>query len=113
MIFVIYFLVFLIMIPISVALLIISMLLSSKITGGIDFGDLRDVILKSTGLLVAVNIVALLPWGDLPALVIFLVGLISLFRLDWLECLILAVVNSFLNMCLKSVVFAILEKAFL
>jgi hypothetical protein len=113
MIFVIYFLVFLIMIPISVALLIISMLISSKITGGIDFGELRDVILKSTGLLVAVNIVALLPWGDLPALVIFLAGLASLFRLGWLECLILAVVNGILNMWLESVVFAILKKAFL
>src|SRR5262245_39918622 len=45
-----YVLLFLIMLPISVAILIGSMVISSRIIGGIDFGDLRGVIYKSAGL---------------------------------------------------------------
>src|SRR5439155_9070929 len=54
-----------VMIPISTGILIVSMIISSQLAGGIDFGEVHTAILKAGGLLVVVNtVVLLMPVSD-------------------------------------------------
>ena len=88
---------FLVMLPISTGILVLSMVISSRLAGGIDFGEARVVIPKAFALLVAVNLIGLLPLGFVFALPVWLIGLMALFRLDLREARTLSGVNWALN----------------
>ncbi len=86
----------------SVIILIVSMLVTNRIWGGVDFGPLKSVILKGGGLLIAVNLVALIPgFGGLLVLAVWFIGLMLLFKLDLWQTFTLVVVNGVLNFLVR------------
>jgi predicted Zn finger-like uncharacterized protein len=63
-----------VMVPISLVILIASMIISSHLGGGINFGEVHTVILKGSVLLILVNLIYLVPFGGLLAFPIWLIG---------------------------------------
>jgi hypothetical protein len=104
---------FLVMLPISTGILVASMVISSRIAGGIDFGEARVVVPKAFALLVAINLIGLVPFGFVFALPVWLVGLMTLFRLDLREARTLSGVNWTLNTMIKLFVLAAILSAVL
>jgi len=89
-----------VLMPISVFILIGSMMAASAIAGGIDFGDLRTAIPKAFFLLAPINfLVIVCPWYVhmffTPLFWIF--GLIILFGLDLWETFFLMTINWILS----------------
>ena len=79
-------------------ILVVSMIIASSIGGGIEFGEVHIVIPKALGLLFVANLVGLIPFvGWFLALIVWVGGLMSLFRLDFHETRILVAVNWVLN----------------
>jgi hypothetical protein len=85
------------------------MLVTSWWFEGVDFGEVKSVILKSAGLLVLVTAISLIPYGGLVNITVWFVGLILLFRIRFLEALVLTVVNGFLNLWLQGLLAAALR----
>src|SRR6266849_9894517 len=83
---------------VSTGILVVSMLITSWWFEGIDFGPVKQVLVKSAVLLVTVTAISLIPYGVLVNIVVWFVGLIVLFRIGFLEALVLTVVNGFLNL---------------
>jgi hypothetical protein len=95
-------------IPVSTVILIISMILSSYIGGGIEFGEVHIVIPKAMGLLLVVNLVYLIPLlGWFLAIPVFAFGLMFLFHLDFWECRFLIFINWLLNTVFRWVIIGI------
>jgi hypothetical protein len=99
-----------VLMPISVVLLIGSMMAASAIAGGIDFGDIRTAIPKALFLLAPINFIGIIcPWYVsmffTPLFWIF--GLIILFGLDLWETFFLMIINWFLSLGAKVLVFLI------
>jgi hypothetical protein len=101
-----YGVIFAVMIPVSTGILILSMIISSSIAGGIEFGEVHVVIPKAIGLLLLVNIVQIIIpslfgvpgyYTRLIALPVWLFGLMLLFHLDLWEARFLIFVNWFFN----------------
>ena len=90
-----------IMVPISTVILVISMFVASSLGGGIDFGAAHTAIIKAICLLVAVNVVGMLPFGIVLVFPIWLLGLMYLFGLDLWEARFLIFINWFLNTAAK------------
>lgn len=116
---IIYAILMAIMIPVSTVILIFSMIISSALAGGISFGEVHVVILKSVLLLLIVNTIALLPfdghvaWALLSGmtLIVWLVGLMYFFDLDFREARFLIGINWLLNFLLKWFVVAAILSA--
>jgi hypothetical protein len=92
-----------ILVPISTVILIVSMVLSSVVAGGIDFGEVHIVIPKAMFLLLIINLVMLVPFG--PILTFFFtfpIWLMTLFGLDLWESRFLVAINSILNLLVKA-----------
>jgi hypothetical protein len=100
---------FAISLAISTGIMIVSMLVTSWWFEGVDFGEVKSVILKSAGLLVLVTAISLIPYGGLVNIAVWFVGLILLFRIGFLEALVLTVVNGFLNLWLQGLLAAALR----
>jgi hypothetical protein len=98
---VVYGVVLLIMLPVSTVILIASMILSSHLAGGIEFGEVHVVIPKALALLLVVNLVGLLPMGGYLALPFWLFGLMYLFSLDLWEARFLITINWGLNLVVR------------
>jgi len=96
-----YSLAFLIMLPISTVILILSMVISSALAGGIEFGEIHIVIPKALVLLLVVNLIGLLPLGGYLALPFWLFGLMFLFDLDFWETRFLLGINWILNLLVR------------
>jgi hypothetical protein len=96
-----YGVVLLIMLPISTVILILSMIISSAIAGGIEFGEVHIVIPKALILLLVVNLISLLPLGGYLALPFWVFGLMALFKLDFWEARFLFVINWGLNLAVR------------
>lgn len=95
---------FAIALAISTGVLIVAMILTNKVLGGIDFGDVRSAALKASGLLIAVNLVAaFVPGGIFLSLPVWFIGLMWLFRLRFLEALVLSLINWGLNVLIAFV----------
>lgn len=95
-----------VMLPFSIVILIVSMLATSALGGGTDFGALHTAILKIVCLLIAVNLVTLLPFGVILVFPVWLFGLMYLFGLDFWEARILIAINWVLNSLIKTFVLA-------
>jgi Leucine Rich repeat len=97
-----YGLAFAVMLPISVVIMIIAMILSSALAGGIEFGELHDVIIKSIALLFVINLIYLIPFvGGMLAFPFWLFGSMILFRLDVWEARFFIFINWLLNLAVK------------
>ena len=95
-------------IPISTVILIVSMIASSSIAGGIEFGEIQVVIPKAMGLLLVVNVVSMIPVaGWFVTFPIWLFGLMILFRLDLWEARFLIAMNWILNSISKYIILGI------
>jgi hypothetical protein len=102
-----------IMVPISTVIMILSMVISSSIAGGIDFGEIHTAILKAMALLIAVNLVVLIPLaGIFLTLPIWLFGLMYLYNLDFWECRFLLFINWAMNTIIKYLFMAALMSGF-
>jgi hypothetical protein len=101
---------FAISLAISTGVLIVSMLVTSWWFEGVDFGPVNQVLVKSAALLVTVTAISLIPYGSLVNIVVWFAGLIFLFRIGFLEALVLTAVNGFLNLWLQSLLSAALRK---
>jgi hypothetical protein len=86
-----------VMLPISTIILIISMVISSQLVGGIDFGEVHTAIAKAILLLFAVNVISLVDYGIFFSIPIWLFGLMYLFNLDFWETRFLLFINWVLN----------------
>jgi hypothetical protein len=100
-----------IMVPISTVILIVSMILSSLLAGGIDFGEVHIVIPKAIFLLLVINLVMLVPFGAFLVFPIWLVGLLMLFSLDLWECRFLIAINWILNLIVKALLLGLMLHA--
>jgi hypothetical protein len=88
--------------PFSLVILIISMMLSSKIVGGIDFGSVSTAIPKSIALLVLVNVLGNFPCvGWLMTLPVWALGLMALFNLELWEARVLIGINWLMNVAVR------------
>jgi len=92
-----YAAILLVRLPISTVIFFVAMVLSNLIAEAVDIGEIHVAIIKAFGLLLVVNLVSLLPFGNWAALVVWLVGLMVVFRLDFWEARILIVFNWGLN----------------
>jgi hypothetical protein len=116
---IIYAIMLAVMIPVSTVILIVSMIISSALAGGISFGEVHVVILKSVLLLLIVNTIGLLPFDGTVAsvllgggtLVVWLVGLMYFFDLDFWEARFLIFINWVLNFLVKWLLVAIIISA--
>jgi hypothetical protein len=91
-------LVFLISIPIKLVVLIVSMVLSSALGGGINFGDAKTAIIGAIFLIVIVNFVEMIPgFGIYLTLLVWLVGFMTIFGLDPWEARFLLFINWLIN----------------
>lgn len=96
-------------IPVSTVILIVSMILSSAIAGGIEFGEVHVVIPKAMGLLIIINLISMIPIaGWIMTFPVWLLGLMFLFRLDIWEARFLIFINWFLNTIARWVLTGIL-----
>ena len=93
----------------SVIILIISMVLTSSLMGGVDFGAVHIVVLKAIPLLIAVNVLAAIPYGIYLAIPVWWIGLMILFRLDFWEVRTLVVVNWALNFIVRLILISLLK----
>jgi len=101
-----------ILLPISMVIMIASMFISSALGGGINFGELPDVIVKSIALLLVINVIMLIPIvGRWLALVVWVIGAMTLFDLDFWEARFFVFINWALNFVVKSFLLAIMLSA--
>jgi hypothetical protein len=82
-----------VMLPLGVLTLIFSMIVTSWLVGGIDFGPVHHVAAKGALLIIAVTAVSFLSWGILLAGPIWFFGLMGLFRLSVRETRLLTQIN--------------------
>lgn len=97
-----------IMVPVSMVILIVSMLLSSSLAGGINFGEVHLGLLKAAILIIVVDLVTLLPLGGYLAFPVWLFGLMYLYDLDLWEARFLVAVNWALNFVFKWLMLALI-----
>ena len=83
-----------ILFPFSLVILILSMFISSSITGGIDFGEVQTAVPKAIMLLVLVDSVALVPiYGMFLTFPVWIFGLMAFFQLDIWEARVMIAIN--------------------
>src|SRR5262249_45657771 len=87
--------------PLGTVIFFGAMFLSSVMLGAIEIGELHVALFKAFFLLVLVNVVALVPFGNYFTWLVWLVGLMVIFRLDLWEARVLFVINWLMNMALK------------
>jgi hypothetical protein len=99
------------MVPISAIVLFISMLVSSAVAGGIDFGPLKWAIPKAAVMLILVNLCYMIPLPYIPcflALGVWIMGWMGLFGLDLWEARLVIVMNWIIMTIIKLFVVGIL-----
>ncbi len=88
--------------------LLFSMIVASRLAGGIDFGSVTSILPKAAGILAAITLVNFFTCGILIAGPIWFLGLMFLFDLEYREARILAKVNWAMNLLWKILILFIL-----
>ena len=84
-----------IMVIVGTVILIGSMLITSKLMGGVEFGSLPIVVAKAIPLVLVASLVRLfIPFGWAIALGVYVAGFMFLYGLDFTEARVLIVVCS-------------------
>lgn len=101
------------LLPFEIVILIISMIISNQLFGGMDFGEVHVVIGKSLALLLIVTPINLLPFpfDFMIGTLVWLFGLMFLFHLTMGEACFLDVVNWALTYLIKLFLLAVLVSA--
>jgi hypothetical protein len=73
--------------------LVFSMIIASRLLGGVGFGSFSGVLAKGGGLLGLVTALGFVNWGILVAGPVWFLGLLFLFRLDPRQARALAAIN--------------------
>ena len=81
--------------------LVFSMIVASRLHGGIDFGSPAQVVPRGAALLAVVTALGFIDCGLFLAGPVWFFGLMGLFRLDWAEARRLAQVNWAMNFVWK------------
>jgi hypothetical protein len=96
-----------VLLPPNLIAVAISLAGASALSGGINFGDIRAAVAKTTALVLVVDLIYLVPYfGGLLAVPVWLIGIMALFRLDGFEIGMVWLVN-----CVLSRVFLIAAMA--
>ncbi len=85
----------------STLTLVFSMIVASRLAGGIDFGSAPRVAARAGGLVLAVTLINLVDCGIFLAGPVWYFGLMGLFHLDFRETRILTQVNWGMNLVWK------------
>jgi hypothetical protein len=101
--------VFLLGVLFAVPILLVAMVITSKLGGGIDFGNVGMVILKSLPVLAIAHALWMIPFGFVLALIAMMIGFMIVFRMDLWEARMLVVVNWALNFGLRLALVAALS----
>ncbi len=96
------------MFSLSTLTLLFSMIVASRLAGGIDFGSLSHALAKGAGLLAVVTAVNFLDCGILLAGPIWFLGLMFLFELDYRQTRTLMNVNWGMNVVWKLLLLALM-----
>jgi hypothetical protein len=89
-------------IPISMAIFFVAMILSSTMLGAMEIGAIHVAVVKTFVVVLVVNLVSLLPCVGLFApLVVWLVAVVTVFRLDLWEARMLIAINWVLNVAVQ------------
>jgi hypothetical protein len=101
-------------VPFSLGFLILSMVISSSIAGGIDFGDAKTAIFKALILMTVHDVVMFVPFAGpyLLSWLVMIVGLMVLYGLDFWETRFLIFINWVLHVIFFLFVFTMLMKMF-
>jgi hypothetical protein len=86
-----------IMFPISTVIFFAAMLLSNVTVGAGEIGEIHVTLVKCFIMVAIANVVSLFPFGGYATLIIYVVGLISLFRMDFWEARMIIFFNWLLN----------------
>ena len=87
-----YIVIFAVKMPVSMVIFVIAMFISSAM-GSFDFGELHVTAVKALFLLVMINLVSMVPFGNWLALVVWVAGLMVLFHLDMWEARFMFIIN--------------------
>ena len=110
--FMFYGIVLAISLPVSMVILLISIYISNAVGIGLDFGDAKVAIPKMIVILIAVNLVSLIPGvGFWAGLLIWIIGFMGLFELDVWEARFLFAVNLILSILFRFLLLATLLHA--
>jgi len=82
----------------STAVWVVALFVYSGLIGGLDFGRLHLFVLKSAGLLLAVNLITLIPYGGYFTIVVWWLGLMLVLKLDFWEARNLVIILWLLNL---------------
>lgn len=105
-------LIFLLALAIGIAILIVSMMITSNLMRGVEFGAVHIVIGKAAALLILVIAVSFIPpplLGTILTLPVWWFGLMIAYRIDFWEARTLVVVNWLLNMIVRFSLVALLR----
>ena len=102
-------LVFLLGLAFAVPILLVAMVITSKLGGGIEFGNIGMVVLKCLPVLMVAHALWFVPFGFLLALIAMTIGFMIVFHLDFWEARVLVVVNGVLNFGIRLALVAALS----
>jgi hypothetical protein len=91
----------LISVPISMVIFFVAVIITSLAIEALDIGEIHVAIFKAFLLVLVVNLVRLVPFGGYLTLLVWLVGLMALFRLDLWEARMVILINWLLNMAVS------------
>jgi hypothetical protein len=94
-------LVFVLGVVFAVPVLLLAMVITSKLGGGVEFGNVGMVVLKCLPVLAIAHALFMVPFGFVLAFGAMMVGFMIAFRLDIWEARMLVIVNWALNFGLR------------
>jgi hypothetical protein len=102
----------LISLPISTVIFFVAMILSNLIAGAGEIGEIHVTVAKTFALVLVVNVIGLIPFaGPWIALLVWIGGVLSFFKLDAFEAVIVIVINWGLNFVVRLVLLGMMARA--
>jgi hypothetical protein len=106
-----YALYLLIALPAGTVIFFLAMFISSVTLGAIEIGEIHVALFKAFLLVLLVNLTWLLPFGRYMTWLVWLVGLLTIFKLDIWEARMVFAINWLLNFALSFLLMAMLFSA--
>jgi hypothetical protein len=101
----------LVSVPISMVIFFLAVIITSVAIEALDIGEIHAAVFKAFLLVVLVNLVRLVPFGGYLTLLVWLVGLLVVFRLDLWEARMVLLINWLLNMAVSFFLLGLLMSA--
>jgi hypothetical protein len=104
-----YAVILIVTLPISTVIFFVAMILASVLVGAVEIGEIHVAVVKSFGLILAVSLVSLIPYiGRYLTPLVWIPGLMLLFRLDFWETCMVMFFNWVPNFLLRLLLMAML-----